>query len=70
MLMIYGAGVAGFIIGFIFGQMVLYFLLRNKTNQELLKDRYLKMKYGTINWACAGLGVYGFIKMYRLYFPL
>jgi len=66
--MIYGFGIAGFIGGFIFGQMVLYFLLRHKTNEELLSDRLLKLKYGLIGWGCAGLGAYSFVEMYRYYF--
>jgi len=58
-------GVIGFIGGFLFGQMVLYFLLRHKTNEELLHDKGLKLKYGLINWACAGLGAYSFVQMFQ-----
>ena len=68
--MIYAVGVLGFIGGFIFGQMVLYFLLRHKTNEELLNDRLLRFKYGLIGWLCAGLGAYSFIEMYKYYFPV
>ncbi|MCB1721521.1 MAG: hypothetical protein KDI11_07190 [Alphaproteobacteria bacterium] len=67
--MIYVIGIVGFIGGFIFGQMVLYFLLRHKTNQELLEDRMLKIKYGLIGWGCAALGAYSFVEIYKVYFP-
>ena len=67
--MIYIVGIVGFIGGFIFGQMVLYFLLRHKTNEELLNDKALKLKYGLVGWGCAGLGAYSFVEMYQVYFP-
>ena len=66
--MIYVIGILGFIGGFIFGLMALHFLLRHKTKDELLNDRFLKIKYGLICWACAGLGAYSFVQMYQLYF--
>jgi hypothetical protein len=66
--MIYVAGILGFIGGFCVGQMVLFFLLRHKTNEELLNDKYLKWKYGPINWLCAVLGAYSLVNMYRFYF--
>lgn len=66
--MIYGFAITGFIGGFMFGQMVLYFLLRHKSNEELLNDRMLKIKYGLVGWGCAALGVYSFIQMYYYYF--
>lgn len=66
--MIYVIGVTGFIGGFILGQMVLYFLLRHKSNQELLNDRMLKLKYGLIGWGCAALGAYSFVQTYKAYF--
>ncbi|MCB9983809.1 MAG: hypothetical protein H6861_09100 [Rhodospirillales bacterium] len=68
--MIYGVGIVGFIGGFIFGQMVLYFLLRHKTNEELLNDRWLKIKYGLLGWGCAALGAYSFVEIYKQYFPV
>jgi len=68
--MIYVIGIIGFIGGFIFGQMVLYFLLRHKTNEELLNDRMLKLKYGLIGWGCAVLGAYSFVQTYLYYFVM
>jgi ABC-type antimicrobial peptide transport system permease subunit len=67
--MIYLIGILGFIGGFIFGQMVLYFMLRHKKREELLNDPYIKWTYGTVNWVFAGLGSYGFVLLYREYFP-
>lgn len=66
--MIYLMGILGFVGGFILGQMVLYFLLRHKTKEELLNDKSLKWTYGLINWAFAGLGSYGLIVLYKQYF--
>ncbi len=66
--MIYVMGLIGFAGGFMFGQMVLYFLLRHRSTQDLLQDRALRLKYGIINWLCAGLGAYSFIELYRLYY--
>lgn len=66
--MVYLVGIIGFIGGFIFGQMVLYFLTRHKDPEELLEDPVQKWKYGLLNWLIAGLGAYSFIYMYRLYF--
>ena len=54
--MVYAIGVAGFISGFLFGQMVLYFLLRHRSREDLLHDRHLKMQYGILNWVIAALG--------------
>ena len=67
--MVYLIGVLGFVGGFILGQMLLSFLLRHKTRDELLNDKHLKWKYGTMNWLCAILGAYSFISMYEQYFP-
>lgn len=63
-------GIVGFIGGFALGQMLLYFLLRHKTNEELLNDKSLKLKFGLLCWGCAILGCYGFIESYKYYFPL
>lgn len=66
--MIYVMGAIGFVTGFVFGQMLLYFLLRHRKRSELLEDRSLWWQYGIINWACACMGAYGLIELYRLYF--
>lgn len=66
--MVYIIGIIGFIGGFVFGQMVLYFFLRNKSKEELLNDNLLKWQYGTLNWMIAGLCAYTFVKTYQFYF--
>lgn len=66
--MIYVMGILGFVGGFILGQMVLYFLLRHKSNEELLNDKMLKLKYGLVGWGCAAFGAYSFMEMYKVYF--
>lgn len=68
--MVYGIGIAGFIAGFLAGQMLLYFMLRHKTKEELLGDRYLKWKYGGLNWLVALLGAYGAVELYYQYLAL
>ncbi|MAI61692.1 MAG: hypothetical protein CBB87_04255 [Micavibrio sp. TMED27] len=66
--MMYVMGILGFIFGFIFGQLVLIFFLREKTKDELLNDRSLKYTYGLANWIIAGLMSYAFASIYNLYF--
>lgn len=51
--MIYFVGTVGFIGGFILGQMILAFLLRGKTREQLLSDKSLRWKYGLLNWLVA-----------------
>lgn len=66
--MVYAIGVAGFIGGFLFGQMVLYFLLRHRSREDLLHDPHLKLKYGILNWVIASLGAWSFVQTYKFYF--
>jgi hypothetical protein len=66
--MVYVAGIIGFIGGFAAGQMLLYFMLRHRSREELMNDKSLKWKYGILNWGMAALGAYSFIEMYKLYF--
>ena len=66
--MIYVAGVLGFIGGFAFGLMLLTFLLRNVSKEDLLNDPYIKWKYGLLTWAVAFLGAYAGVEMYKQYF--
>lgn len=65
--MVYGIGILGFIAGFIAGQMLLYFMLRHKSREELLNDPYIKWKYGLLNWGVAALGAYAFVTVYQEY---
>lgn len=66
--MVYLVGVIGLIGGFAIGQMVLYFLLRNVSREDLLSDPYIKWKYGTLNWVIAVVSCYVMVSMYRYYF--
>lgn len=66
--MVYVAGIIGFIGGFFAGQMLLYFMLRHRSREDLLNDKSLKWKYGLINWGVAALGAYSFAEAYKLYF--
>jgi intracellular septation protein A len=66
--MVYVVGVIGFFGGFALGLMVLSFLLRNVKSEDLLNDRFLKWKYGLLNWMFAGLGCYCSVYSYKYYF--
>ena len=65
--MVYLIGTIGFNSGFATGLLLLHFMLRHKTNDELLNDPYLKWKYGIINWGLAGFGAYAFVQAYKEY---
>jgi hypothetical protein len=60
-------GIAGFIGGFCAGQMLLYFMLRHKSREDLKNDRSLRI-YGILNWLIAGLGSAAFIMVYHRYY--
>lgn len=66
--MVYVAGFVGLIGGFFLGLLVLSFLLRNVSQEDLLNDPYIKWKYGILNWIIAGIGSYSTVLMYQKYF--
>jgi hypothetical protein len=66
--MIYIFAISGFIGGFIFGQMVIFFLLRHRSRDDLLNDKSIKWTYGTLNWIIALIGAYSFVLMHNIYF--
>lgn len=66
--MVYLIGTLGFFCGFVFGQMLLFFMLRNVSKEDLLNDPYLKWKYGLLNWVIAGFGSYSFVSVYERFF--
>jgi hypothetical protein len=66
--MVYVAGVIGFLGGFVLGQMLLFYMLRHRSVEDLKKDRYLKWTYGLLNWGVAALGAYCSVVMYNQYF--
>lgn len=51
--MIYFIGTLGVFGGFLLGQMLLAYLLRGKTREQLLTDKSLRAKYGALNWLVA-----------------
>lgn len=66
--MVYIMGIIGFIGGFVIGQMLLSFLLRHKTKEELLHDKSLQWKYGIINWFLAAAGAWFMADSYTKFF--
>ncbi|MCK5383960.1 MAG: hypothetical protein KAJ29_00195 [Alphaproteobacteria bacterium] len=65
--MIYVYGIIGFTVGFSFGQMFLFFLLRGMSREKMLNDKYIQLKYGLLNWLIAILGAYGAVFLYQRY---
>ena len=49
---VYVFGMVGFIGGFLLGQWLIAYLLRDKTKEELLKDQSIR-DYGLIPWGFA-----------------
>ncbi|HTK85941.1 MAG TPA: hypothetical protein VL625_12730 [Patescibacteria group bacterium] len=69
--MVWVMGIIGFIGGFFAGQMVLAYMLRNRTKQDvldLMKDKHERLKYGMINWAIALAGAAAFVIIYRRWY--
>lgn len=48
--MIFLVGTLGFAAGFILGQILLAYLLRARSKDELLNDKRLQWKYGMLSW--------------------
>ncbi len=70
--MVYLVGIIGFICGFFAGQMLLLWLLRDYSKQEILalmKEPGQKFKYGLLNWALAAAGAASFVYIYNNYWP-
>jgi ABC-type antimicrobial peptide transport system permease subunit len=66
--MIYVYGIIGFAVGFGFGQMLLFFLLRGVSKEDMLNDKHIQLKYGFLNWSIALLCCYGAVALYRSIF--
>ena len=66
--MIYIVGIIGFISGFVLGQFILMGLLKDKSNEELLKNKKLKFVYGSLNWTVAIIVCVSAIRIYQFYF--
>jgi hypothetical protein len=66
--MIYIFGTVGFFVGFLTGQVLLAYLLRNKSRDDLLLDKGLRWKYGTLNWLVAFLTAGSAVYLYQNWF--
>lgn len=69
--MVYLMGITGFCCGFFAGQMLLAWLLRDRTKQEvleLMKDSDERWKYGMLNWTVAGVFSFAFVEIYKRWF--
>jgi hypothetical protein len=64
--MIYVAGTIGFVIGFLLGQGLLMVWLKDRSKEELLKDRDLRYRYGLFNWGLAAAGTWMGLEVYRM----
>lgn len=56
MLWLYGIG--GGVLGFLFGQMIIFNLLKDTPAEEIKKNKRLKINYGLLNWAFAVAGAF------------
>ncbi len=66
--MVYIIGILGLLTGFFAGQVLLLYLLRHRSNREILSDKSIKMTYGLLNWAIAAAGAYAAVMLYKIYF--
>lgn len=66
--MVYVFGIVGFISGFILGQLVLAYLLRERSKEDLLNDATIRWTYGMLNWLIAGVTSYSAVMLYHTYF--
>lgn len=61
-------GFLGLVSGFLAGQVLLMFMLRHKSNQDIKVEKRSLHIYGLLNWAVAFLGCAAFLYIYRKYF--
>jgi ABC-type antimicrobial peptide transport system permease subunit len=66
--MVYIAGICGLIMGFFAGQIILLYLLRGRSNSEILNNKSIKWTYGLLNWGIALAGAYAGVTLYKIYF--
>lgn len=66
--MIYVVGIVGFIAGFALGLRIIGYLLKDRSPQDLLEDKSLRMTYGLLAWGIAGLTAFCAIHVYKMYF--
>lgn len=68
--MVYLAGLAGLVAGFVLGQIIIAWQLRDYTREELIilnKKRDTRMKYGLKVWGLALLGMVSFVYIYQTF---
>lgn len=68
--MLYVVGLIGFIAGFVFGQMILKRMLAGKSREELINNKSLHWKFGTMNWLIALLAMAAAMMAYERWFLL
>lgn len=64
--MIYGVGFIALLGGFALGQALLAWLLRDRSREDLLKDRSLRI-YGVLNWLVAILFATAAVSVYKVW---
>lgn len=68
--MVYVAGILGFIGGFALAMKILGYLLKDRSREELLQDRGLRLTYGLLAWGVAGFSAFCAVTLYKYYFPV
>ena len=61
-------GIIGFLVGFGGGIALLNRWLKDRSREELIRDKALHKTYGLIVWMIAGVTAAGAIYLYRYYF--
>lgn len=67
-IMIYATAIIGFLMGFALALKILAYLLRDRSRDDLLKDSSLRITYGLLAWAIAGITSYCSVFLYKYYF--
>lgn len=62
-------GILGFIGGFVLGQYILMRMLKDRSREELIRDKSLHWRYGLLNWAVAAAASYAALSVFKMYFP-
>lgn len=66
--MVYLFGISGFIGGFILGLFVISLFLKDKSRDELVKDKSYHWKYGVLVWLIAAFTSWASVQFFREYF--
>jgi uncharacterized membrane protein len=64
--MVYLVGIVSFVVGFLMGQVALAHWLKDRSNEELRKDKSLLI-YGMFNWLIAILVTLAGVGLYRMW---